>query len=508
MSLRALAEVVFRRGCKVGLRSVLRSDAYRALCEESRQLGLVRPEDSALVQLLGAKLADRAFQNIPWHIRRKVNTWHDGLDAQMDLLRLVYEGLNGGNWRETATRRYIYNSDARCVLPAEMGSWTRGPAKPNCLGVAQMMVGFARAVGAPHYLANVLRPNQNTLHSLKTRLLKTIADLLRRHDYLDEFTAKIDRKYVEALERTNVNHQAHHALVIQTDDGTWWVVDPYLRAMYSLSDNPQRDQALAQLKVERNKVLTTDHSSTGINEHLAKIEMRLRVVDVMCMLIAKSDTSLLNDLAHLVAFSWLCHEPITDQDELGRTLAFLQVEPSAEQVSMASLAHVCAVHDENDPFQMTVRVRHAFQEVMAHFKASQERAEADPSYKLHIATRLVRFVLLDILEYVDELDERNDVRYHECLEIGWAPMALGVATLNHMQFDEANSGPSLRGALAALFPGQWVMYDALVMADQRGEPIDPNLLAEWEIRLARFNDAPDLVIVPLHLRKRNKIHGK
>jgi hypothetical protein len=503
MSLQTLAEVVFRRGCNVDLEYMLQSDAYRELLKEARDLNLVAPEDSALAQLLGATLADRAFQNMPWSIRSKIDTWHDGLDAQMALLQLVYEELNGEKWRTSETRQYAYNSDERCVLPAETGSWTDGPARPNCLGLAQMMVGFARAVGARHYLANVLRPNQDTLHALKTRLLKTTADMLRTHSYLDEFTAKIDKRYVEALERTNTDHQAHHVLVIQTADGTWWVVDPYLRALYSLRDNPHRTQALAQLAVDRNKALTTDNQATSINEHLAKIEMRLRIVDTMCLLIKRSDELLLNDLSHLVAFSWLCQEPITDRHELARTLAFIQVESNPEQAGMASLALVCAVDEEvNDPIEMSVRLGEAPQEVMARLTASQQRAKTDPNYKLHMATRLVRFVLQDVLEHIDELNQRDDVRYHGGLEIGWAPMALGVATLNHMQFEDANSRPPLRGRLATLFKSQWVIYDALAIAKQQGEPIDPSLLAEWETHLARFDDAPDLVIVPLHLLRR------
>lgn len=514
MPLHGLIDTVFRRGCGTSLQAALASDEYERLRQEAHALGLVEPDDSALVQLLGSSLAERAFENVPSSIKDQLHTWSDGVGAQMKLLQLIVDTLRSAHWAESETRAYAYNSDARCVLPAETGSWSDGPVKPNCLGVAGMMAGIAQFMQATHFFANVLRANQDDLHSVKINSLRTIADALHLRPRTEELATKVEGAYAAALEKANAHHQAHHVLVIQTDDGGWWVVDPYLDALYRLAPSPTRDKTLELMSQQRNKMLTTNNPVPGISARTAMLNTRLVALQFMCDIVeahyqsaAPQMDSILDELRFMASHVWLRKKPMGEPGVFQRELVFMRaqilINNNREHKDLAQFALIYATHEIEDFEELSARVRESPHDTKAHLDACLTRAKEDPTYEEQLAIRLVRFALKNLMTHLDDLHNHADVRHHACLEIGWAPMALGIATLNHMQFEETGGMPAtLRGELAMLLRSQWAIYDALVIAQQTGEPIDPKRMTEFTTHLARFDDMPELVIVPLLLLER------
>lgn len=507
MSLLELAGTVFRRGCGIHLQTALSSPEYQKLCLEARDLGLSNPDDSALVQLLGTHLARRALQNVPVTIRAQLHKWHEGLTGQHELLELICAELTTCKWREARERTYDYNSDARCVLPAETGTWEDGDVQPNCLGTAHMLHGIADSLGANFFMANTLRANQDTLHAWKIRMLRALAGTLRHRPGVEEFVEKIDEAHVRALEAANVHHQAHHILIIQTEDGTWWAVDPYLSALYALAPSESRDANLAMVAAKRNTLLTATNPTPLIREAVAYMDTRIVIIDFMCALIearyftADAPDSPIDLLMYMAAKAMLHEGRVDDYAEFRRSLAFLHykavIENDGDMHAMAQYALVYAAHEIEDFDELSDRIEEEKEATKAHMDECLKRIETDRAYEQHIAVRLVRFVLKRMLGHTDELAQRQEARCHEALEIGWAPTVLGIATLNHMQYEDLGQRPSLRGYLAELLKSQWAIYDALVIADQKGEPINPERLNMFWGHLAKFDPMPDLIIAPL-----------
>jgi hypothetical protein len=479
-------------------------------------LGLVTPEESALVQLIGQKLAERALQNIPQALRDQLHTWWDGYEAQMALLRLIRDTFKSAAWNESDTRSYAYNSDARCVLPAETGSWKDGLVKPNCLGMAQMIVGIFQAIGAIYYLANTLRANQDTLHDWKLRTLRGTVDTLRQYAEMDVLTAKIQAAYIEALQDSTTEYMAHHVVVVITDDGASWVIDPYLDALYPLAESQSRHEKLTFISTARNRLLTTNNPSSALDLHLSKLQMVVNVVQFMCTIIelrhnGQFAENPLDTLSFAAAHARLRDAPTGNHREFSRELTFLHarclLKKDTTHPALAQLALRYAMDDSESLKELAATIKKSPAEARIYVKRGMARAAKDRNYEQHVAVRLVRFTLKHLMKELDNLPTHPEARGHESLEIGWAPMVLGIATLNYMQFEQPVGTPTLRGQLAKILPSQWAMYDALAIAEQRGEPIGPDDLAAFAKHLERFGDDPELLIVPWLLRMRSNRHG-
>ena len=103
--------------------------------------------------------------------------------------------------------------------------------------MAQMMVGWARAVGVEYTLADVLRPNCLGFNLGMYRWHLLIVEVLENHQYFPSIrkvyrTAQMrTTEYAKNIEFLSQNMAAHHALCI--DAGALGiVVDPYMKTAY------------------------------------------------------------------------------------------------------------------------------------------------------------------------------------------------------------------------------------------------------------------------------------
>ncbi len=190
---------------------------------------------------LGGRLADRAFLNLPHHIRQLAYQWGDmSLEEQEVVLTMLGDELRSSQWhaRRASNAPALDDAvipDANGAFPALTKSWKRGPYMPNCLGMAQMLVGFARAAGVRHSLITPLVPSW---YSAMVTQRKQIAYNLRQLDTFPDapYVRKWRRRLVQFDKSTLEtmlfarDELAHHALVIEVADGTSRMVDPYLNA--------------------------------------------------------------------------------------------------------------------------------------------------------------------------------------------------------------------------------------------------------------------------------------
>ena len=188
---------------------------------------------------LGGRLADRAFQNMPPKFRRYAAEW-SGMDTarQEQVLHEIMQDLSAMQWRALRNKGYFTADELRGLdshgpLPAFTKSWQRGRHMPNCLGMAHMLVGFARAAGARHRLVT---PIVSPWYSAMVLQRKQVAYNLRQLDTFPDapYVRDIRRRLRRLDERTlsamsaAVTEAAHHALAIELADGIYRIVDPYM----------------------------------------------------------------------------------------------------------------------------------------------------------------------------------------------------------------------------------------------------------------------------------------
>jgi len=238
MSLDALLETAYRRGTGVSRRYALSTARVRELTQEFKK-------ESPSVELaefayLGERLADTAYRQLPKKLQDSSKSWPRLTPAkQQAVLVAIMDSLGSSQWRHYRKLKKNPRDYGRpeSVLPSQYGSWSRGKVQPNCLGVSQLLVGFARAANAPHLLVNVITRSDEvahmSLHLLIQDLLSAVDSrknlALRRR--LQVILEQWNREVLKHLVQLYSNQQAHHALMIRLKGGQWYVVDPYMGSL-------------------------------------------------------------------------------------------------------------------------------------------------------------------------------------------------------------------------------------------------------------------------------------
>lgn len=213
--------------------SAKRSRRYKELLADNPHMPYTTRDEVAEMLLLGERVADRAFATLPVSLRRLATSWQTaGHDGQIEILREVKRILGDESlaYREsTQGRQFTVNES----LPHQYGRWGQGKLRPNCLGMAQILIGFARAAGAPHMMIDAVRPY--TMHSDEFRYnaFRELLEIIEPYRY-DRSINKVSRiikghcnEMLRFLAKEAENPQAHVLLSIRTDE-EWWLLDPYL----------------------------------------------------------------------------------------------------------------------------------------------------------------------------------------------------------------------------------------------------------------------------------------
>ena len=245
MSLEPILEIVFKDGCGVSRPRALKSPRFAELLQSSPRISHVSQHEVAEMMLLGELLADKAYLTLPPHIRKMAEGWETlSSDEQLYVLSTLLVTLTSQEWRRN-TSRGLHDGENYSCLPHKIGSWQRGSTMPNCLGLAQMLVGFARAANAEHCLVNVIIDSQAGVMALSLTILREIEASLEK--YADtELDKRVLRRNRESQEQNiliqaelSLTHQLHHALMIRLKD-CWMIVDPYLGRLYAFHGDSRR----------------------------------------------------------------------------------------------------------------------------------------------------------------------------------------------------------------------------------------------------------------------------
>ncbi len=238
----------FEAGTGMKRSSVARSKRFQELLEQTEDGAFVSAYERAEMLYLGERLADTAFRRLPINVRRSAEAWAAGEGDSTTHLAILYDTIT--DWQQklpSANRRQKACADA--VLPNRYRFDLRAPLRPNCLGLAQMMVGYARVTGAEYTLADTLR---------RYDVDRTMGMYLG-HMTIDSSLAAYDafpsvRKYRRSVAKQRALFQkdlrvvlsadnyslAHHALMVKRrEDATWELVDPYMFRIYGLELLPE-----------------------------------------------------------------------------------------------------------------------------------------------------------------------------------------------------------------------------------------------------------------------------
>ena len=485
-----LAAEAFARGCGVTLASACRSSAFQALYDQAAALDLPYPRHSALAEYLGGRLADRAFCNLPPPLRQEADAWQSlDVSGQMAVLERICTELRSDRWYALGSSRLqvaqVYNSTAENVLPHAYKSWRRGRVVPNCLGIAQMLVGFARAARVPHYLINVVLTAEQYLLQCEAKALSMALEIVERLTFrspaMHEAVTSLRKGYEQALSLLDArfNTQAHHTLLIQLNDGQWWVVDPYLNALYELKAPADFAVPLEVLQTKRNRVLSITEMS-AVPAYERELECRLTALQFMGALITakfRADDPVFRDryiLPHLAFASVLSAQEGGLPDDRRLFQQFMEVPHDiVEQADshplgapLANLLYACVMHG-----------RDLSDDIAA---SAIDHSRQDPAVQERFAWRIVARHLLDLLHFIDGAYKLRRNRVHASVEIAQPSLMLGVATLNHLRH---YMPAQLGGVLATLSSSQWVTADTLAYA-QRGDALDELSQSLLDQRLA------------------------
>lgn len=247
-TLSTLLEEAYRMGVGVShQRNPQRLQYIEAEFHQSRQEEGYTPDDEAYLRCradvthLGVQLADRAFQNLPKKIRDRAHAWKTMTkEEQEETLKLCMQELCAVQWYSYGQREIPKVWDrlslsSHGAFPHYVKSWTRGPFQPNCLGIAQMMVGFARATGAEHRVATTLDSSSYRPVYLYYRQLIAVREKLAGFPdapYVRRWNrrlAALIKETLLSLDETS-REMTHHFLIIALADGTAVAVDPYMGA--------------------------------------------------------------------------------------------------------------------------------------------------------------------------------------------------------------------------------------------------------------------------------------
>lgn len=247
MNINDILPEAFLQGTGRSLHAARRSDHYQQLLRTFPRIPYLTTPQSVDMVFLGEQIADRAFLNLPVKFRHAATTWSQHDEAtQEDILGQLFDTL--GN-QSLARRRSMNSADTNkpaAYLPHQYKSWARGKVIPNCLGMAQLLIGFGRATGAPIMLSTTLR--RHDIATLRTQYLywTKLVELIAPHSKKSKGIARLleeicsyQNATMEKLISANYPDQAHHSLMLRTASA-WWMIDPYFWICTPIKDTASR----------------------------------------------------------------------------------------------------------------------------------------------------------------------------------------------------------------------------------------------------------------------------
>ena len=497
MALESLFETAFARGCGISRSYALRSSRYRELIDTVPHVPHTRTHEAAEMMYLGERLADRAFQNLPKSIRDRAERWQEMTELQQhQLLNALMTKLTSKRWKHNDKRNEATYNTVSSALPDECGSWSRGKVQPNCLGMSQMLIGFARATGADHLMVDTIVQHDQFTEQLHYLAVARMLKKLKRYQSdpgIAQIMRKLDRRRLDGLDvlaGMQQRHQAHHALAIKVGND-WVVVDPYLGTKYHLD-------AVKRTRSDIHKLV------------IAHPRRRHMLIGGRQL---KTDTSMAYvAFAHALNAYAKRNQPLKRYDgmrgiwRVGEAYAWIGVDLRTQTLSdqqlesgwVETLLHTALTKQQRKEW-MDRRGRpktFALGELTYRIKHSKRARNA-------MLKRLVRFACLLNLDTVYSAS-RSRKAEHRSIELCHPTFHLAVMTLNHI----AGYTKQPAADLIRFDSSQWIVHDTLEEVAASGSA---QLQRIAETSLTRMRKYPYMMLPGLlaHLELRKEdVHGQ
>lgn len=198
-----------------------------------------------IIKMIGKELVEAAGENLTPEILGMAERWKGaGADEQIaitkelcselvsyDQLRNKWDELNFSTLQRSIgwKLRVKMESSVRHVLPREYGVWSRETCIANCQGKTQMLVAFARQVGAEVFVVGPEETAKDRSGRVIRRIFKALQEDMEQRNILHG-----DQHLFEGLASQGILdtynelvHSFHLCVVIQVSDGRWVMVDPH-----------------------------------------------------------------------------------------------------------------------------------------------------------------------------------------------------------------------------------------------------------------------------------------
>ena len=451
MALESLLELAFTRGCGASRVHALRTPRYRELLASAPRIPNTTQQETAEMIYLGERLADRAFTNLPYKIRRRAERWSemDYLEKHFTL-NMLMSRLTTHEWCRIHRDKVDQDNDVSRVSPAEYGSWSRGNVQPNCLGLTQMLIGFARATGAEHLMVDAITQfdqyNEELLEQLTRKMIAElephrevpgIGRTIRKLETLHESALSVLVRFVEI--------QAHHALLIKVDQ-EWVVVDPYMGRKYPLPglSKPRFDIYSASMAQPRRRWM--------VYGGVARRAACLRSVDALeraLTFVARRDEAAagfgLSDAAEEVFAPFYCANVERTESKV--------TEDAADSVFYHIILESLLTWTQQKSWKPGANMPTA---VKRSLPSQLQRADRTKRARNAALVRLVKHICqtgLDVI-FSSSQQRRSD---HRRIEIAHPALHLAVMTLNHI--GTMTNEP--KADLLRYDTSQWIIHDTL-----------------------------------------------
>lgn len=216
--------------------SVARSARFKELLAETQGDSLVTAHERAEMQYLGERLADAAFKRLPAKIRKTAVDYQGAAMIESCSNLFVDLGVHTNRLKKQSGTQNDAISEG--VLPRQYSLGLRPAIRPNCLGLSQAMIGWARAASAECALVDVLQLNDIDYcvgmyrgHLLMGATLQDIPYFSATRRMLRD-VQKVATGFAEGIRLWANNDSAHHALYIARKGTLGVVIDPYMRVIY------------------------------------------------------------------------------------------------------------------------------------------------------------------------------------------------------------------------------------------------------------------------------------
>lgn len=479
MTFDALLDDTFLLATGKSRSSAKRSRRYKTLCADDLHVPYASSNDVAEMLLLGELIADRAFATMPARLRRLAATWQTaGHDGQVAILREVKRVLGDESLDQRNNER---NSRFKVKesLPHQYGSWGRGKLRPNCLGMVQMLIGFARATGAPHMMIDSIRSPTTDVEEFRYRAFRDLLTTIEpySHDRSINKIAKLASKHCDKtlkfLAAESLAVQSHVLLSIRTDN-EWWILDPYLDVCTKdnyVQNRVDRAYEAVIAKHPRATATITSYNRTATNNvqhHLGTLKEYINYLDKFDQ--PRTEWSFTEKGLELIYYSLQGYNKPSEHDQF---VFNLRIRDLALQSIYPAHVYDRMLDDESSP----LKINDDFDDHIVNQLRSvdQRKRIRDQTFR-----RAVLAVIYSTYNRIFEVNVGPDIP-PPVREYLHPTMQLAVRTMNQLAVQRQIDIPQL----IKFGSSQWLVYNMLGAVQRSDDKRLKQIIARYARRLAK-----------------------